>query len=278
MRKVTLKLSVAIAAFLIGIAGTAFYFIYPTISFKAEGGGTPTAQNDTGKNDELIKIVVIGRVVDNVGRPMRGVRVQASLGLDLEGAAVETDNDGRFRAEAASPYWGKGVPNFSVRAAGYGEELFYPDRKDWNSGERQFEQTIILKPNAVNLEENRSLWREKRITDYALTVSFDKSGDYREPQSVLVRVRDGQAVSTELLDEKYKSVPFEEAIREYRQIDTVEKIFDYIQKALNEKAEVSVRYDKNFGYPRESSSVYINKGSGQYEFITIWKLETLINE
>ncbi len=52
----------------------------------------------------------------------------------------------------------------------------------------------------------------------------------------------------------------------------------YIQKALDEKADVSVSYDKNFGYPMESSTIYINKGSDQYEFITIWKLVIVPNE
>jgi hypothetical protein len=150
MRKITLKLSVAIAAFLIGITGTALYFIYPTNSFNAEGGGTPAAQNDTRKNDQLIKIVVTGRVVDNVGRPIQGAIVHASLGLDLEGAMVKTDAAGRFVAESSSTVWFKDRcnPRVQAYAENYTHEWVRFDCSDWEKGERHFEQTVILQPQS----------------------------------------------------------------------------------------------------------------------------------
>ena len=156
MRKITLKLSVAIAAFLIGITGTAFYFIYPKISSKMIGcGGTPAAQNDYGKNDQLIKIVVTGRVVDNVGRPIQGAIVHASLGLDLEGAMVKTDAAGRFVAESSSPFWFKEKcnPRVQVYAENYSWEWVRFDCSDWDKGERHFEQTVILQPQS---KDNRN--------------------------------------------------------------------------------------------------------------------------
>jgi hypothetical protein len=281
MRKITLKLSVAIAAFLIGITGTAFYFIYPTISFKATGGGeTPAEQNVNGKNDQLIKIVVTGRVVDNVGRPIQGAKVHASLGLDLEGAMVITDAAGRFRAESSSDIWFKERcnPRVQAYAENYSWEWVHFDCSDWDKGERHFEQTIVLKPRTVELEENRRLWREKGITDYDLTVEFDKSGEYRGPKPVLIKVRNGQTASIEILDEKYKTVPLDEAVKMYGQLDTVEKIFDYIQKALDEKADISATYDKNFGYPTKSSITRVDKGSEQFEWITIQELKIITNE
>jgi hypothetical protein len=57
--------------------------------------------------DLNLHVVVKGRVVDTAGRPVPGAKVQARLGLDLDGAVVETDSDGRFVAEAASDSWFK---------------------------------------------------------------------------------------------------------------------------------------------------------------------------
>lgn len=280
MRKVTLKLSVAIAAFLIGITGTAFYFIYQTNPIKTEISITPAAQNDNRKNDRLIKIVVTGQVIDNVGRPIQGAIVHASLGLDLEGAMAVTDAAGRFVAESSSLFWFKDRCNPGVQAyaKNYTWEWVRFDCSDWDKGERQFEQTIVLKPRAVELEENRRLWREKGVTDYDLTVDFHKSGEYRGPKPVLIKVRNGQTASIEILDEKYKTMPLDEVVKIYGQFDTVEKIFDYIQKSLDEKAGVSVSYDKNFGYPIGSTITRGDKGSEQYEWITIKKLEIVTNE
>lgn len=151
MKKNTLKLAVALIAFIIGVTGTTFWLL---VSFPSRKLNTEPQQ--------LIRLIVTGRVLDNAGRPIRGAKVQAGLGLDCDGTRIETDADGRFRAEAASPYWCKGYPTVRANAAGYAEEWFYFDRQDWETGERQFEQTIILKPKAVKLAENRSLWQEKK--------------------------------------------------------------------------------------------------------------------
>jgi hypothetical protein len=282
MRKVTLKLSVAIAAFLIGITGTAFYFIYPTISFKAEGGGTPPAQNDNGKNDQLIKIVVTGRVVDNVGRPIQGAKVHASLGLDLEGTMVETDAAGRFVAESSSPFWFKEKcrPSVQAYAENYTWEWVHFDCSDWDKGERQFEQTIVLKPKAVNteLEKNRRLWQEKKIADYNLTASLYKGGEYRWAEPVLIKVRNAVAISIEPLNEKDKEIPVEKGIGGYRELDTIAKIFDYIQKGLDEEAIVDVKYDKNYGYPKEMQVDYPKKGWDHWQRMIIRKFEIITKE
>lgn len=95
-------------------------------------------------------------------------------------------------------------------------------------------------------------------------------------EPALIKVRNGQAVSIEILDEKYKAAPPEEAIRGYRQIDTLEKMFDYIQKTLDGKSEVLVRYDKDFGYP--GNVTFYKNESDEYQIMTIWKFEIVTNE
>ena len=91
-----------------------------------------------------LRIVVKGRVVDGTGRPVSGAKVQARLGLDLDGPAVETALDGTFAAVASSDFWHKGGPSVNASAEGYSEKYVYLDR--WEQGERQFEQSIVLDP------------------------------------------------------------------------------------------------------------------------------------
>ena len=100
--------------------------------------------------DLNLHIVVKGRVVDTSGRPVPSAKVQARLGLDLDGAIVETDSDGRFVAEAASDFWFKGCPSINARAEDFAEEYIYFDC--WDRGERQFERTVILKPESERSE------------------------------------------------------------------------------------------------------------------------------
>jgi hypothetical protein len=56
-----------------------------------------------------LRIVVKGHVVDTAGRPVSRARVQARLGLDLDGTAVETAADGGFVADASSDFGTRAV-------------------------------------------------------------------------------------------------------------------------------------------------------------------------
>lgn len=129
-----MKLSVAVAAFLIG---NAYWFFIPI----------PLNSPEMQVYGERIKIIVTGRVLDNVGRPIRNAKVRASLGLDLEGLSVETDVAGRFKAEASSEIWFKVCrPNVQVYAENFEQKLIHFNCSDWNEGERWFEQEVILVP------------------------------------------------------------------------------------------------------------------------------------
>jgi hypothetical protein len=134
MKKNILKLTVALIAFIVGVIGASCWLCD---SFSP--------QNLKTEPKHIIRIVVTGRVIDNTGRPIRGAKVHASLGLDLEGAMVETDAAGFFKAEASSEFWFKVCrPNVQAYAENFGQKFIFFDCSDWDEGERRFEQTIVL--------------------------------------------------------------------------------------------------------------------------------------
>ena len=136
MRRNSLKLVAAVGFFVLFIAGTALWYF---------------EQKENKKDDRRIRIVVRGQVTDNSGQPVKGAIVQASLGLDLEGARVETDSNGQFVAEADSQNWFKICrPSVRAQANGYIEEWVHFDCQGWDKGERQFRQNIVLKPISEN--------------------------------------------------------------------------------------------------------------------------------
>lgn len=92
--------------------------------------------------DLQLHIVVKGHVLDSSGEPISNARVQASLGLDLDGDPVFTKDDGSYIVEARSAFWYKGHPNIRASSKGYSEEWLYFDR--WDQGQRRFERTITL--------------------------------------------------------------------------------------------------------------------------------------
>jgi len=101
-------------------------------------------------HDLRLRVVVKGQVVDTSGRPIPGAKVQARLGLELDGPAVEAGANGGFVAEASSAFWFKGCPSVDVSAPGHEEQYTYFDC--WDQGERRFERTIVLKPSSGGAE------------------------------------------------------------------------------------------------------------------------------
>lgn len=113
---------------------------------------TPLAQPTV--YEEKIKIIVTGQVVDAQNRPVPNVTVMASLGMERDGKIVKTDASGSFIADAGSNFWTKGNPRVEARAEGFAEKVVYFDR--WDTGTRQFEQTLILEPEKKGNNENVS--------------------------------------------------------------------------------------------------------------------------
>jgi hypothetical protein len=108
----------------------------PLLSLGCAGNRNP--------HDMARHIIVKGRVVDESGRPVPQVKVQARLGLDLDGTAVFTGPDGSFVAGATSGLWSKGCPSLNASAPEFAEEWVYFEC--WDAGERRFERTVVLKP------------------------------------------------------------------------------------------------------------------------------------
>ncbi len=86
---------------------------------------------------------------------------------------------------------------------------------------------------------------------------------------VLIKVRDGKAISMEQVDKIQHP-----SIENYRKFDTVEKIFDEIQKAQDNSANlfIKLQYNKKLGYS-EVFSVANNKVIDEYEVLSIDKFE-----
>ena len=101
-----------------------------------------------------LHMVVKGLIIDILDGPVVGAKVQAWLGLDVDGAAVETDSDGHFiaevGAETAPGVHFKGCPGMKVEATKFDEA--YVNFDCWDRGEREFERTIILKPKTEKSE------------------------------------------------------------------------------------------------------------------------------
>jgi hypothetical protein len=94
------------------------------------------------------------------------------------------------------------------------------------------------------LNQNRELWASQNIQNYDFICQFwGGAMDYWSP--ALIKVRDNKRVSMEQIEKLGNH-----KLDEYEKTDTVEKMFDYIQRSLEESRSVNTKYDSKYGFPK----------------------------
>lgn len=118
-----------------------------------------------------------------------------------------------------------------------------------NAPENQ--NTIISESNTnqfdiAEFEQNKDLWTSKNIQNYKMIIGA--SGFMINlPEEVLIEVKNRRAKSIKSLSKTGKN--YTEAYKSY---DTIEKIFDLIERENSKKADIlNVRFNNEFGYPTE---------------------------
>jgi hypothetical protein len=101
-------------------------------------------------------------------------------------------------------------------------------------------------PIQTELNSNESKWADQKVSHYRYTLRVLAFAPVERTAPVDIEVRDGIAVSA-LYQESGQGATNEII----RNADTVEKLFDIIQNAIDDKVdEVTVEYDTAYGYPK----------------------------
>jgi hypothetical protein len=91
--------------------------------------------------------------------------------------------------------------------------------------------------------QRREQWASQKITDYRYTFKvFSFSPDAGKP--LMIEVREGKQVSLKCIECQLQRTQV------YTNLDTIEKIFDVIQKEIEgDRYSFDVKYDETFGHP-----------------------------
>ncbi len=96
----------------------------------------------------------------------------------------------------------------------------------------------------LEFERFRELWKAKRIGSYDFEASLYVGGTRYFAEPVRVKVRSGDATSIQPIDKNNKA-----SVDGYSEFQTVEKMFEVIERAIKNKLEFKAEYNKDFGYP-----------------------------
>ena len=124
------------------------------------------------------------------------------------------------------------------------------------------------------LETNRALWQESKIVNYDFVVG-KMMGGTTSPWNrlpVLIKVRDRIRTSIEL--EKEFEGTYMERLDGFEEIDTIDNLFEYLRRELENGNILEMNYDKKLGYPKRSGLVFDFHSHGT-RYIDISKFEAV---
>lgn len=111
------------------------------------------------KKWELLPYVVIyGRVVDEVGKPIENANVTARFGLTYEAPVATTGSKGRFIVRVYALRWhnsGKGPPSITVSKEGYREYWgYFVKRQSGGPTLRSITIKLVRGPQELHIHED----------------------------------------------------------------------------------------------------------------------------
>lgn len=110
-------------------------------------------------------------------------------------------------------------------------------------------KTVQLRPIAKELRQNRRRWAAQNIANYRYTLQINCFCLPEVRQPVVIEVRNGKRTS---ITPVQSGLPVNASY--FRRYDTIPKLFNVIQAAINDKADsISVTYDPALGYPTQIS-------------------------
>jgi hypothetical protein len=147
------------------------------------------------------------------------------------------------------------TPDKSVKIAA--DENFENDRKNTREAV------------AAELERNRLLWQENKITNYNFVCGQYAGGFENPAEPAIIKVREGKAISIEAVAKS--NAP---KLNGYENFDTIDKLFEYARQQLENGKILNVKYNKKLGYP-EITSVKKSYDIDDWNSINIVKFEAV---
>lgn len=116
----------------------------------------------------------------------------------------------------------------------------------YNQNANTSPQTIQVKDkNGYDeYKKNRQLWESFDFKNYKLTAKVSEGGNINYANPHLIEVRENQIISI-----RPELNMGENSISLFKQLDTIEKIFNKISEGYEKDYEMKIKYDKKYGFP-----------------------------
>ena len=124
------------------------------------------------------------------------------------------------------------------------------------------------------LQQNREKWEGQNFDHYRYTVVVTCFCIFAGAE-VTYEVQDGQVVNQTVQPHPDRQVDPDEISEYYQEYNTIEKVFDFLERATNEADEVTVAYDPTYGFPTDITVDWIKEAADDEIYLTLGNFESL---
>lgn len=125
-----------------------------------------------------------------------------------------------------------------------------------------------------DLERNREKWEAQNIDHYRYTVVVTCFCIFAGAE-ITYEVQNGQVIDQIIEPHPDRQIDPAEIEQFYQEYNTIEKVFEFLEKASNEADEVTVEYDPTYGYPAEISIDNIKEAIDDELYLSLSNVEPL---
>jgi hypothetical protein len=123
-------------------------------------------------------------------------------------------------------------------------------------------------------EQNRDKWERQNIDHYRFTVVVSCFCPFAGAE-VTYEVQKGQVVNESVQADPDRQIDPALASEFYQSYNTIEKVFEYAEQALNEADQTTIEYDQTCGFPTDISIDRIKEAIDDEMYLTLSNFEPL---
>ena len=123
-------------------------------------------------------------------------------------------------------------------------------------------------------QRNQDKWQAQDINHYRYTVAVSCFCLFANME-VTYEVQNGQVVNQTVQTSPDNPVDEAQVSNFYQPYNTIEKVFDYVGRAINEADKTTIDYDPTHGFPTEVAIDWIELAADDEIYITIKNFELI---
>jgi hypothetical protein len=124
------------------------------------------------------------------------------------------------------------------------------------------------------LQQNREKWEGQNFEHYRYKVVVTCFCIFAGAE-VTYEVQNGQVLNESVQPHPDRQIDPDEISEFYQEYNTIEKVFDFLERATNEADEVTVEYDPTYGFPSDITVDWVKEATDEEVYLTLSNLEPL---